>query len=111
MFSAALAWRLVDRGIECRSVLDDSDLLSRREESVAEAALAQDRVLVTERVADFEILREQREAEGGPMPQLIYAAADRFPRNREFLAAIVEALVPAACEHRAGRHGGVYWLD
>jgi hypothetical protein len=111
MFSVSLARRLVDRGIDCRAVVADPTLHTLGDELIAEAALEDDRVLVTDNAVDFEILRRRRDSEGRQMPELIYAADDRFPRNRGFLAAMVAALALAAAEHRAAGEGGVYWLE
>jgi hypothetical protein len=110
MFSASLARWLVNRGVEARSVAEDPTLAAAGDETIAEVALEEGRVLVTESVGDFELLRGLREAEGLAMPHLIYATVDPFPRDRGFLVAIVDALVPAAREHQAAQHGGVYWL-
>jgi predicted nuclease of predicted toxin-antitoxin system len=111
MFSVALAHQLVQLGVDCRSVAADPDLSPLGDESIAEAALEEDRVLVTDNAVDFEILRRRREAEGRTMPKLIYTCDDRFPRNRSFARALAEALVAAATEQRATREGGVCWLS
>jgi Domain of unknown function (DUF5615) len=111
MFSVALAHRLIDLGVDCRSVAEDPNLLPVDDEAVAEAALQEDRVLVTDNAVDFEILRRRRESEGRQMPKLIYTSDDRFPRDRSFARAMAEALVSAAYEQRATREGGVYWLN
>jgi predicted nuclease of predicted toxin-antitoxin system len=111
MFSAALAHQLVQLGVDCRSVAEDPDLSRLSDESVAEAALEEDRVLVTDNAVDFEILRRRWEAEGRTMPKLIYTCDDRFPRNRSFARSVAEALVAAVYEQRASREGGVYWLS
>jgi Domain of unknown function (DUF5615) len=111
MFSVALAHQLVELGVDCRSVAEDPNLAPLSDESIAEAALEEDRVLVTHNAVDFEILRRRREAEGRTMPKLIYTCDDRFPRNRTFARAMTEALLAAAYEQRATREGGVYWLS
>jgi hypothetical protein len=62
-------------------------------------------------VVDFEILRRQRETAGLDVPPLLYAATDRLPRTRWYLDTLADIIEPAACEHRARRHGGTYWLE
>jgi hypothetical protein len=111
MFSLTLARRLVYLGLDCRSIADPPNLRGLGDESIAEAALAEDRVLVTDNAFDFELIRERRLAEGQAMPPLIYASDHRFPRNNRFLADMAEALFRAATDHRAARDGGVCWLD
>jgi hypothetical protein len=111
MFSVALSHRLVDLGVDCRSVVEDPNLFPLGDESIAEAALDEDRVLVTDNAVDFEILRRRREADGLKMPKLIYTSDTCFPRNRGFARAMAEALVAAAYEQRATREGGIYWLN
>jgi predicted nuclease of predicted toxin-antitoxin system len=111
MFSIALAHRLVDLGVDCLSVAEDPELSPLDHEAVAEAALQDERVLVTDNAVDFEILRRRRESEGREMPKVIYTSDDRFPRDRSFARAMAEALVSAAYEQRATREGGVYWLN
>jgi hypothetical protein len=111
MFSVALAHQLVELGVDCRSVAEDPALSPLSDESIVEAALEEDRVLVTYNATDFEILRRRREAEGRTMPKLIYTCDDRFPRNRGFARSMAEALVAAAFEQRATREGGVFWLS
>jgi uncharacterized protein with PIN domain len=111
MFSVTLARRLVYLGLDCRSIADPPNLQALSDESIAEAALAEDRVLVTDNAFDFEIIRERRLAEGQAMPPLIYASDHRFPRNKRFMADMAEALFRAATEHRAAGEGGVCWLE
>jgi hypothetical protein len=72
--------------------------------------LVERRVLVTNNVVDFEILRRRREVDGHAFPHLTYTSDQRFPRNRQFLVSLANALAPAAREHRASKHGGTYWL-
>ena len=111
MFSVILARRLVSLGLDCRSIADPPDLQALSDESIAEAALAEGRVLVTDNAFDFELIRERRLAEGQAMPDLIYASDHRFTRNGRFMAEMTEALFRAASEHRAAREGGVCWLE
>jgi hypothetical protein len=111
MFAVILARRLVYLGLDCRSITDPPNLVALSDESIAEAALAEGRVLVTDNAFDFELIRERRLAQGQAMPDLIYASDHRFTRNMRFMAEMAEALFRAASEHRAARHGGVCWLE
>ena len=111
MFAVTLARRLVYLGLDCRSITDPPNLQALSDEAIAEAALGEDRVLVTDNAFDFELVRQQRATAGLAMPGLIYASDDRFPRNKRFLAGMAESLFRAANEHRAARDGGVCWLE
>jgi predicted nuclease of predicted toxin-antitoxin system len=111
MFAVTLARRLVYLGLDCRSIADPPNLQTASDEEIAEASLAEDRVLVTDNAFDFELIRERRVAEGLPMPNLIYASDVRFPRNDRFMAVLAEAIFRAASEHRAAQAGGVCWLE
>lgn len=111
MFAPRIAELLHSRGVDCRAVAAEPELRAMDDPDVLEAALADDRVLVTENVADFELLRRSRVAEERPAPPLIYTSSRAFPRNRRFTNRIVEALERAAVDRRAMSHGGVYWLD
>jgi uncharacterized protein with PIN domain len=111
MFSVTLARRLVYLGLDCRSIADPPNLVAMSDEAIAEAALGEDRVLVTDNAFDFELIRRRRLESGESMPRLIYASDDRFPRNKRFMAHMAEALFRAANEHRAARDGGVCWLE
>jgi len=110
MFAVTLARRLVYLGLDCRSITDPPSLQTLSDEGIAEASLAEDRVLVTDNAFDFELIRERRLAEGLAMPNLIYASDVRFPRNKRFMAQMAEAIFQAASDHRAAQAGGVCWL-
>src|SRR5665213_3815921 len=86
MFSLTLARRLVYLGLDCRSIADPPNLAAMSDEEIAEAALGEDRVLVTDNAFDFELIRHRRLEAGRPMPGLIYASDDRFLRNKRFMA-------------------------
>ncbi len=111
MFSPVIADRLVALGIDCDAVaarpalraLDDSDIL--------DAAVAEGRIVVTNNVMDFEILRRRAEAEGRAVPGLIYTSDASFPRRREFVADVAAALEIAARDHQVAAQGGVLWLQ
>jgi hypothetical protein len=110
MFSPAIATSLVDRGIDCQAIAARPSLRALGDSDVLEAALSEARVLVTNNVVDFEILRRRREAEGRATPGFIYTSDDRFPRNRAFVSRLADALEDVARRHTVRTHGGVLWL-
>ena len=110
MFHPAIATELTERGHDCRSVVAEGSLRQRADAELVAIALAEGRTVVTNNVVDFERLRRVRVTVGEPMPQLIYTSDAAFPRNRRYVARIVEALDAAVKTEAAGRHGGVFWL-
>ncbi len=111
MFSPQIAVLLAEDGIDCGSVAADPSLRTSDDTAVADAALAQRRVLVTNNVVDFERIRRQRLAREQPMPELIYTDDRAFPRNRDWVRHVAAALEHAAAHHLTKQHGGVLWLD
>jgi hypothetical protein len=111
MFSPAIAAELESRGIDARAVAADPLLRALSDLEIFEAALLENRVIVTNNVADFESLRRAREAFGGGVPGLIYTSDLAFPRAKAFFGQLTAALEVAAANHRAARHGGVLWLQ
>jgi hypothetical protein len=110
MFSPAIAGELVARGIDCRAVVADTLLRALSDLEIFETALLEDRVVVTNNVADFESLRRAHDAAGGQIPGLIYTSDQAFPRTRSYVARLAAALEAAATGHDVRRHGGVLWL-
>lgn len=110
MFSPLIAAALVARGIDCQAVAAQPTLRSLDDHDVLEAALSEGRILVTNNVVDFEILRRRREAEGRPVPGFVYTSDGRFPRDRAFVGRLVAALEDVARRHVARAYGGVVWL-
>ncbi len=110
MFSPAIATSLVYRGVDCQAVAARPPLRSLDDQDVIEAALSEERILVTNNVVDFEILRRRRVAEGRPVPGFIYTSDDRFPRNRAFVGRLAAALEDVSRQHMVRAYGGVLWL-
>jgi predicted nuclease of predicted toxin-antitoxin system len=110
MFSPAIVDELAAGGVDCRAVAADRLLRALSDLEIFEAALLEDRVIVTNNVADFESLRRAREAAGGQVPGLIYTSDLSFPRTRAYVSRLVTALETAAVGHAAGSRGGVLWL-
>ena len=110
MFSPAIAADLAACGVDCRAVVADPVLRALSDLEIFQAALAEERVIVTNNVPDFESLRRAREAAGGEVPGLIYTSDATFPRANAYAARLVTALENAASSHEADRCGGVLWL-
>ena len=110
MFSPRIAERLRALGVDGIAVAEDVVLSSQDDPVVLEAALADGRVLVTNNVVDFEPLRQQRAANGQPVPSLVYTSEAAFPRNRKFIGRLVEALEHTAKNRLVHASGGVLWL-
>lgn len=68
MFSPAIAADLTARGIDCRAVAADPVLRALSDLEIFRAALAEERVIVTNNVPDFESLRRAHEAAGNEVP-------------------------------------------
>lgn len=111
MFSPQIAVLLGEAGIECTSVATEPDLRTQDDAAVANAALVQRRILVTNNVVDFERIRRQRLALDQPVPGLIYTDDSTFPRTRGWVGQVSDALAYAATHHLTSRHGGVLWLS
>jgi ATP-binding cassette subfamily B protein len=109
MFSEDLVRQLHEMGVDTRAVSRKPDPHSIRQESIAERALQEDRIIVTDNAIDFEILRAKWRAEGQPIPQIMYVT-DALPRTQAFIENLLPALFHAASAHLVARSGGVYWL-
>lgn len=110
MFQPRIAELLAARGIDCVAVATDPLLRGADDEPILENAIATERTLVTNNVADFELIRMRRASEGRAAPPIIYTGDARFPPDRRFIGRLVDALEHAARDHLADRHGGVVWL-
>ena len=110
MFSSAIADELTSRGVDCRAVVADVLLRALSDLEVFDAALLENRVIVTNNVADFESLRRARDAAGGPVPGLIYTSDAVFPRTKAYVSRLAAALEVVAAGHVTARRGGVLWL-
>jgi uncharacterized protein DUF5615 len=109
MFSPVIAADLTARGIDCRAVVADPVLRAMSDLEVFQTAVAEERVIVTNNVPDFESLRRAHEAAGQEVPGLIYTSDTTFPRTKAFVSQLAAALAAAAAGHEAARRGGVHW--
>jgi hypothetical protein len=73
--------------------------------------VAEQRIVVTENVVDFERLRRDRVADMADVPPLIYTSGSTFPRDRRYVHRLVEALDGALKTDAVAQHGGVLWLS
>jgi phosphohistidine phosphatase SixA len=110
IFSPAIATYIAARGIDCRAVVTDPVLRAQSDLEIFQAALAEDRVLVTNNVPDFERLRRAHEAAGNQVPDLIYTSDLTFPRTEAYVSRLGAALAAAAVGPETARFGGVVWL-
>jgi hypothetical protein len=110
MFSPAIAADLESRGVATRVVAADPVLRALSDLEILEAALLENRVVVTNNVADFESLRRAWETVGREVPGLIYTSDPSFPRARAYFTRLVAALEVVATSHETRRRGGVWWL-
>jgi predicted nuclease of predicted toxin-antitoxin system len=111
MFSPRIAAELAERGYDCRSVAADPRLRERPDDALFAGAVAEQRILVTENVVDFERLRRDRVAATAGVPPLIYTSSSAFPRDRRYVRRLVEALDGALKTDAVTRHGCVLWLS
>ena len=111
MFSPRIAALLGEAGIDCTSVATEPILRTQDDAAVADAALVQRRILVTNNVVDFELIRRRRLALDQPVPGLVYTDDGTFPRTRSWVGQISDALAYAATHHLTSQYGGVLWLS
>jgi len=106
MFPSAITADITTCGIDCRAVVADPVLRALSDLEIFLAALAEERVIVTNNVPDFESLRRAHEAAGNEVPGLIYTSDLTFPRTKAY----VSRLAAAPAGHETARCGGVLWL-
>ena len=109
MFSPVIAADLTSRGFDCRAAVADPVLRALSDLEIFQAALAEERIIVTNNVPDFESLRRTHEA-GNKVPGLIYTSDLTFPRTKAYVSRLAAALAAAAAGHETARCGGVLWL-
>jgi hypothetical protein len=110
MFSPRIGQLLDREGIDCVCIAADPLLGGQDDATVLIAALEQSRVLVTNNVIDFELLRRNNIALDRPVPPLIYTADASFPRSRDYVGLIAASLAAAARSHLVASYGGALWL-
>lgn len=107
MYPPALAQRLRDNGHDVLAVLDvEVGLASRSDEDVLAWAARNHRCVVTENIADFARLAGQGATHHG----LIFVSAQRFPRTRNGLTRLTDALNALLDAKQLPRQDAVIWL-
>jgi hypothetical protein len=93
MWSPTIAIELRRRGHDVEAVPARSDLRSTPDDTVYAAAIAEDRVLLTENVPDFRRRALRRLDEGTSHPGLVFAFRNSFRRgDRGDIGRLVRAL-------------------
>lgn len=109
--SPALARRLRDRGHDVVAVLDDPALTGSPDDMIFAAAVAQDRRIVTENVADFRVLLTRALSGGLPAARLLLVSTSRFGRAPSRVGALAEALSAWAERPNAAERPLEDWLQ
>jgi hypothetical protein len=101
---------LTARGVDCRAVAADPLPRALSGLEIFDIGLLENRVVVTNNIADFEGLRRARDAAGGPVPGLIYTSDAAFPRTKAYVSRLAVALEIVAAGHETARRSGILWL-
>jgi len=110
MFSPRIAEELNERGQDCVALVANPAARASTDEQVLLRAIEEQRAVVTNNVVDFERLRRQRVETADLMPPLIYTSDVAFPRNRRYVARLIDALERACIADAVESSGGVLWL-
>lgn len=110
MFHPKIAEELRARGHDVNAVVVRVDLAGMADDRLLRIATDEDRVLVTENVRDFEILRARAVAAAQPCSGLIYTNRQHFPRERQSIGKIVDALDRLMSSGRLPGAGETDWL-
>lgn len=108
-FPPALARALRARDHDVVAVLDAA-LTGLPDASIFAAAVAQDRRIVTENVADFRVLLAHALSAGVPAARLLLVPARRFGRSASRVGALQEALTAWLEPSHVGERSGEDWL-
>lgn len=110
MFHPRIATELAARGHDCLAIVAEEKLRESSDSELLAYAVAEGRALVTNNVIDFERLRRRSADAGEAVPALIYTSDATFPRNRQFIGRLIDALDHACITNAVTSAGGVYWL-
>ena len=92
MFAPRLAVMLREGGHDVIAVADRDDLRAMTDDDLFAWAGAQDRWLVTENVKEFRPIMFRAFQAGGATARLLFTSSRTFPRSRQHLGALIEAL-------------------
>ncbi|MGI8647601.1 MAG: hypothetical protein DLM55_00810 [Acidimicrobiales bacterium] len=110
MYSNAIAEQLIGHGHDVQAVCNFAQLVGCPDEDIVEYAGAQSLSVLTENIREFEVIRRRWEIEGRTCPGLLYASAQRFPRDRRFIANLINALDHYFTAGDIPNAGQVQWL-
>jgi hypothetical protein len=92
MFSDSIAQQLHGKGHDVTSVVADSSLLALPDDQILAQAAAAGRALVTANIKDFVPLDGRYRVAGQSHAGLILVSTKTFPQDRQFTAAVTNAL-------------------
>ncbi len=109
--SLLVAARLRALGHDAVAVAEDDGLRGSSDDRIREAAVAEDRVLVTYDLRDFGSLGARMAAAAEPHPGIILVSSRRFPPSAGTVGRVAEALNALAISTQAGSlRDRVVWL-
>lgn len=109
-FSPRLAALLGDRGVTALPVVGHPDLNGAADDVVLAWATRRGFVLVTEDVHDFMVLHNLALADRRTPAGLALTSPRRFPRTKNGMGVLADALKDLVLGGRAPEPGGVVWL-
>ncbi len=107
--SGQVARLLRERGLDVQAVVERSDLLQSSDREVMEAALREERAVVTNNIKDFRPLAAERLADGRGHAGLILLPASRS-RRREATGSLADAIEAVMRSHPGGINGAEHWI-
>ncbi len=112
MFSPTIAVKLRDRGIDAVAIAERPELRSLPDPEVLELATAEERILVTFNIKDFQMLDRQWATSGRQHGGIVFVAHRRFPRQGGAIGQLVTELYALIIRPRpdALEHGGTCFL-
>lgn len=111
MISAKIAVQLRERGRDVHAVLERRELVTYPDEALLELAAREDRVLVTKNIVDFAPLGQRWAADSRSHAGLVFISTKRFPEARDWIGAVISALVRAYEQEQMPGPGEVAWLS
>jgi len=112
MFSPRIAVGLRDRDLDAYGIVERPDLRSLPDPEVLELATAEQRILVTFNIKDFQMLDRQWATTGRRHGGIVFVAHRRFPRQGGSVGQLVTELHALIVKPRpdAPEHGGICFL-
>jgi hypothetical protein len=108
MFPAEVAMELGKRGHDARAAVQDLRALT--DEQLLDVAVVEERVLVTENVADFVRLLQDRLGHGGDVAPVVFALKSALPRDAMRLSRALAERLDAWADEHAEPFPTAYWL-